>query len=440
MTHRLALPLLCSLTLLSAPAAAAPRKLDLAAVQRLARKHNPSFKLLTERVKQADLLIHRAWSTVLPRLSASAAVTRNSDEVEITMPLGAGPPRTITLQEGVNKRFGVTVSATLFNASAIPLINNAYDNLEATRLRSAHQRAELRLAVSQAYYQVRATRQLVRTANHNLATARRFQQEAQARRKLGSATSIDAMRARLRVLAATKALKDAEDGVKLARAGLATLMGVERDSFTLAAPPAAGAPGGDLATLTRRALKHRQDLRALRKDREVASRGPTAAFLGWAPVLDVTYSWRHDSAGGFSGSNNTWQLVFGARWSLLEGGQRVTAVRQQRSQLRVARSNVRARVLAVRQQTRQGRLRLHQAERNLRLAAQQVALAEKTYDAVTRQYRAGLVSSLEVVNAGTELERRRVARVVDRLQRDLARLDLRRALGGRVDTAEGRVL
>ena len=440
MTHRLAVSLLCWLALLAAPAAAAPRKLDLAAAQRLARKHNPSYKLLAERVKQADLLIHRAWSTVLPRLSASAAVTRNSDEVEITMPLGAGPPQTVTLQEGVNKRFGVTASATLFNASAIPLIKNAYDNLEATRLRSAHQRAELRLAVSRAYYQVHATRQLVRTAADNLAPAKRFQQEADARRKLGSATSIDAMRARLRVLAATRALRDAEDGAKLARAGLATLLGVERDSFTLAAPPVAASPGGDLATLTRRALKHRQDLQALRMDRKVASRGPTAAFLGWAPVLDVSYSWRYDSAGGFSGSNDTWQLVFGARWSLLEGGQRVTAVRQQRSRLRAARSTLRARELAVRQQIRQGSLRLRRAERNLRLAAQQVDLAEETHDAVTRQYRAGLVSSLEVVNAGTELERRRVARVVERLQRDLARLELRRALGDRVDTADDRVL
>ncbi len=413
---------------------------DFAVLQRQARAHNPSYKLLGERVRQANLLIHRAWSSVLPRVSANAAVTRNSDEVELTMPLGAGPPQTVTLLEGVNKRFGVTASATLFNASAIPLIKNAYDNLEATRLRSVHQRAELELAVARAFYQVRATRQLVRTARDNLTTARRFQQEADARRKLGSATSIDAMRARLRVLAATKALRDAEDGVKLAHAGLATLMGVERDAFTLADPPATASPGDDLTALTRRALRERQDLRALRLDRVVASRGPTAAFLGWAPVLDVTYSWRYDSAGGFSGSNSTWQLVFGARWSLLEGGQRVTAVRQQRSQLRAAHSTLRARVLVVRQQTRQGRLRLRKAERNLELAGQQAALAQKTYDAVSRQYRAGLVSSLEVVNAGTELERRRVARVVERLQRDLARLELRRAVGGRVDTAKARVL
>ncbi len=118
----------------------------------------------------------------------------------------------------------------------------------------------------------------------------------------------------------------------------------------------------------------------------------------------------------------------------------MTAVRQQRSQLRAAHSTLRARVLVVRQQTRQGRLRLRKAERNLELAGQQAALAQKTYDAVSRQYRAGLVSSLEVVNAGTELERRRVARVVERLQRDLARLELRRAVGGRVDTAKARVL
>ena len=49
---------------------------------------------------------------------------------------------------------------------------------------------------------------------------------------------------------------------------------------------------------------------------------------------------------------------------------------------------------------------------------------------VSKQYSAGLTSSLEVVNAGAELEARRVSRVVERLRRDLARLKLGRALGG----------
>ena len=430
--YLVSLALLCVVSVAASPGAvAAPRLLDLAQVHGLARAHNPNLKILAERVRQADLLINRAWSTVLPRLSASASVTRNSDEVTLSMPVGAGPPQSITIVEAWNKRFGLSASVALFNARAIPLIKNAHDNHQAARLSSAHQRAELLLVVSSTYYQVHAAKQLVRTAKENLATARRFEQEAAALRRVGSATSIDALRARLRVNAANKALADAEDGVKLARAALATLMGLRRDAFTLAAPPAAAPATGDLATLTRRALRSRRDLRALRLARRMAGRGRTEAWLGWVPVLDATYRWSYDSAGGFSGSNDSWQLIFGARWSLLEGGQRVAAIAERRSQLRVAQHELSARDLTIRRQVRQGQLQLSRAERNFRLAGRQLELARQTYDMVSKQYRAGVASSLEVVSAGTELERRRVSRVVGQLERDLARLRLRRALGHR---------
>jgi len=410
-------------------AAAASRHIDLAGAHRLARAKNPDLETLAERVRQADLLINRAWTVLLPNVTATAAITRNSDEVSFDLPAGAGPPVTLTIQESWNKRFGITASADLLNASAVPLIKNAYDNREATRLDSAHRRAGLLLSVSSAYYQVHAAGQLARMAREDLATARRFEQDAAALRKVGSATSLDTHRARLRMLAARKALDDAEDGVKLARAALARLLGLRGDAFTLAAPPAVEGPAEDLNALTRRALRDRDDLRSLRLSREMARRSKLATWLGWAPVLGVTYNWRYDTAGGFTGKNDTWQLIFGARWSLLEGGRRITALSQGASKERVAQNAVRARALAVRHEIRRQQLQLRKAERNLALSARQAELARQAYEMVTRRYRAGMASSLEVVDAGADLASRRIAQVVERLRRDLARLRLRRAVG-----------
>ena len=430
--------LLCAVLSVSAPATAnaaptptpAPRHLDLAQAHSLARANNPSSKTLSERVIQADLLINKAWSMLLPNLSASAAITRNSDEVVLSLPTGAGPPQSVTIQQEWNKRLGLTASVTLFNARSIPLIKNTYDNLKATRLTSRHQRDDLLLSVSSAYYQVHATVELVRTARENLSTASKFEQEAGALRKVGSATQIDTHRARLRVLSAKKALADAEDSVKFARAALATLLGLQADTFTLAPPPPVVAPVGGVEELTRQALRDRLDLRALWLGRRMAGRSRTENWLKYVPVLDVTYNWRYDTAGGFTGKKDTWQATFGARWSLLEGGQRVAAIFERASKHREAENTLRAKVLAVSQEIRQGKLALQKAERNLTLAAKQLELAAETYEMISRQYRAGLTSSLEVVNAGAELEARRTSRVVERLRRDLARLTLQRALGG----------
>jgi outer membrane protein TolC len=428
--------LLCVVLSVSAPAAVnaapvpTPRRIDLAQAHSLARANNPSSKTLSERVVQADLLINKAWSMLLPNLSASAGITRNSDEVVLSLPVGAGPPQSVTIQQEWNKRFGLTASVTLFNARSIPLIKNTYDNLKATRMTSRHQRDDLLLSVSSAFYQVHATVELVRTARENLTTASKFEQEATVLRKVGSATQIDTHRARLRVLSAKKVLADAEDSVKFARAALATLLGLEADTFTLAPPPPVVAPKGGVEELTRQALRDRLDLRALWLGRRMAGRSRTENWLKYVPVLDVTYNWRYDTAGGFTGKKDTWQATFGARWSLLEGGQRVAAVFERASKYREAENNLRAKVLAVSQEIRQGKLALQKAERNLTLAAEQLELAAQTYEMISRQYRAGLTSSLEVVNAGAELEARRTSRVVERLRRDLARLTLRRALGG----------
>ena len=426
-------PLLLILSVLVPSASvAAPKSepLDLTRAHSLARAHNPNMKTLAERVIQADLLINKAWSMILPSVSADAAITRNSQEVVLSMPVGAGPPMNMTIQEEWNKRFGITARMALFNARSIPLIKNAYDNRLAARFSSTHSRGDLLLAVSSAYYQVHATRQLVRTGQENLTTARRFQQGAPSLRKVGPATSIDTHRAEIRVLAAEKALSEAEDSVKLARSALATLLGLEQDGFTLADPPEAKRVDGDLDTLTRRALKERLDLKALGLARRMAARNRTESGLAWLPVFEMTYNWRYDSAGGFTGENDTWQFVFGARWSRLEGGKRVAAIYERRSKHREAENKLRQRVLDIRQEVRRGQLELRKTERNLSLAARQLKLAEQTYALISKQYRAGVTSSLEVVNAGAELESRRVSRVVERLRRDLARLKLTRALGG----------
>lgn len=408
-----------------------PARLDLARAHSLARAHNPTLKTLAERVVQADLLINRAWSIVLPNLSASAAITRNSDEVKLSLPTRTGVAQSLTIQESWNKRLGLTASVPIFNARSIPLIKNAYDNHHAAKMESDHRRADLLLVVSSMYYQVATARKLVRTAGDNLATARRFEQEATALQKVGSSTKTDTLRARLRVLSAQKRLADAQDSVKLARTALATIIGLKSERFTLAAPPAAIIPEGDLATLTRAALRDRMDLKALRLSHRMAGRDRLATLLQWAPALDVTYNWRYDSTAGFSGEHDAWQLTFGARWSLLEGGKRMVDVSRSKSRIRVAENDIRSKELAIREEVRQGQLELHQAQRNLRLAGQQVELAEQTYQMVSKQYRAGVVSSLEVVSAGTELETRRVSQIVQQLQQDLARLKLRRSMGGR---------
>ena len=70
-----------------------------------------------------------------------------------------------------------------------------------------------------------------------------------------------------------------------------------------------------------------------------------------------------------------------------------------------------------------------QRHRNVDLAEKQVALAEENHTLISRQYQVGIVSSLDVLDASTELATKRITQVLERLQYDIAVLKLRKAAG-----------
>jgi outer membrane protein TolC len=419
------------------------RKLTLARARAIAISRNPSVKNVDEEIYRATALIQRAWAIVLPRLKADASITRNSAEAVLDTnemaaglaqalgvtppPGGFGLPQTV-IQEKWAKTFGVSANLTLFTARAFPLIKNAYDNRALQRHRGRHTRHELLFAVARAFYQVRSARELVRVGQDNLVTSRQFLRQAEARKIVGRGTKIDVLRAEIQLVNAEKELENALDTLTLARTALGTLLDLG-EPFVVADPTSPTEPRGDLRQLTRTALGSRLDLKTLEAARHIARRDVQDTTLMWVPDLDVTYNWRWMSSEGFSGEQDTWQLIFGARWSLLEGGERIAEVRRKRSSLRTADNNIKDRMLAVKNEVKQSHTELARARRNVRVAEKQLQLAEENHRLVSKQYDVGIVTSLDLQSATNQLTRARIGQVIEKLAHEQAVLDLQRVTG-----------
>jgi heterocyst glycolipid deposition protein len=410
----------------------------LADAQQLAMEKNPQMDNLDELIRQADLGLRRAWTTLLPNVSARGSATRNQREIALefpdfsafdpTNPAAPLPTGETVLQEQWGQSFGLTANMVLFDPGSVTRIASARDTADRTRLTAHRRRNDLLHSVAVAYYQAQSMKEMVQVAGQNLELANALKQISVEREQGGLGSRVDVLRAEIQLARAGQELANARDATRLSLRALAQLMGHEGD-LIIAGTLHAAQVAGDLAELTKDALGERIELREAGLSEAVARRNEDADRLRWLPVFDVTYDWAWSSTEGFGGDHDQWMVIFGARWSLLEGGRRIVDLKTQRSRTRMARNDLTQLRIDIGAQVEQAYIQAKTRERNVEFADTQHALAQENLDLVDRQYRAGIATSLDAMNAATELRNQRVGRVLSRLQYDMALLGLGQAIG-----------
>ena len=400
--------------------------------QRMIVANNPTFRNVQETVVQANSMIQSAWSMLLPNLSAKGSIIRNQQEVTMSFPTdwSTMPPATteMVIQDLWAKSFGFSANITLLNPRAFPLIKLAYDINEQTKLRAMISKNDLLFAVTAAYYQIGSLKELMAVSQETLETAREFERNAQARVTVGQATRIDLLRAQLEVKRCEKDLGNVIDTHDMAKQSLAYLIGLEGE-FSTVDPTDISPVSEAVDTLKERAMKERLEVQEAALQEKIAQRSRRETQMKWLPTFDLTYNWNWNSAAGFSGQNDSWMLIFGAKWSLLEGGGRLAQLKERGSKIRMAQNSLAQLFLDIRKEVDQNYKQVKKQQRNVDLTAQQVLMAEENHRMVTRQYEVGMASSLDVLNATTTLSNTRNSEIIERLNLDIATLTLRKSVG-----------
>ena len=273
------------------------REVDLDTAHRMALAQNHDMKNIAETVKQAEILVYKAWTILMPNLIASGSVTVNEEEVTMQIPGSDGLPHTVTMQDKVQQQVGITANMALFNARSIPLILNAYDNRHMSRITGRHQRNELLFVVTAAYYTVESNKEALKVAEDDLITAQEFLKLAESRLAVGQGVRIDVLRAELEVVEAQKQVQNAQDALKLAKTSLAYLTGI-RGEFDIVPPESPEAVTGGLDELHQKAMRDRLDLKSVRIQKKMASRDKTETWTKWIPLFDVTLPMELELGGG----------------------------------------------------------------------------------------------------------------------------------------------
>ncbi len=414
---------------LNGPPAVKKRVITLGEAQELAVSRSFDAKMLKETLYQVDVSVRQAWSILLPNLSAQASITRNKEEVSVSLPTGAAtPPIEITIQDLWSKSVGFAAGMTLFNPQSIPIIKLAKDAAEKQRLSTEIARNEILFAVTSLYYQAYAAKDLIAVNEENLATAEEFLKHATYLKEGGQGTKIDTNRGEIQVLQAKQALDDALDIQKRLMIGLKYMIQTDED-FEIVGPKEVVYETQSLSELQNDALDKRIELEEASVQRRMADRARLQTVTQFLPMLDITYQWSWSSAGGFTGSNVNWMLIFGAKWLLFQGGYRIWEYKKNQSQARMADIQIEKIRLDLKQEVETKYLDVEKQRRNVEYADQQTLLSESNHDLISKQFDAGIITSLEVAAATSSLATAKQLRIYQRLLFDLAVLTLRKSAG-----------
>lgn len=413
----------------------APRVLTLAEAIDTALRQQPTLRQARASTEAASGRIEQARSGYLPQVGGTATYLRT------TANFAPRPGATPTLQSSQASwatrdffNFGVTASQLIYDFGQTTGRTRAAEaNRESARAGEQTTEAQVVLGVRRAYYQALAQEELVRVARENLENQQKHVGQIEGLVKAGMRPDIDLARVRTDRANARLLLINAENGVALAKATLAQVMGIGPVELTLQQEESPAIPGedGPAAPLLEAAVSTRPELASLQRARRAQEASIGALRGAYGPSLSATAN-ASEAGTGLDRLVPNWAVGAVLSWPFLQGG-------LTRGQLHEARANlagIDAQVDALRLQVQ---LDVQQAQLAVRGAKGAGAAAEEAITAAREQlrlaegrYTGGLGNVIELGDAQVAFANAAAQAVQARYNLATARAQLLTALGDRV--------
>ncbi len=287
------------------------------------------------------------------------------------------------------------------------------NQLEVERIMS-----ELRLNVTEAYYNLQQADEEVRIAKSSVESSQKSLADAQALERAGVGTRFDVIRAQVQLANSQQELNQAISQQQIARRQLARLLSLPQSLNIVAADPVA--PGEDWSLSLEESIvlayKNRAELEQQLVQRDISELQRRAALASLGPQVDLfgnyQYSWVNQSGDillSTSGDSTTRQgaLAFGARmrWNLYDGGAASARARQQKKNMEIAETRFANQRNQVRFEVEQAFFNLQSNRSNIETAQIALEQAKESLRLARLRFQAGVGTQTDVLTADTELTR-----------------------------------
>ena len=422
--------LLTAYCLLPTMVDAGEKNITLEEAYRMAVATHEAVRIAREDLFQAEKNVDKALSVILPTITAEGDYTRYSEEKR------AGG---FLIQPEDSTRFELKINQPLYSGGKEwSARRQAKMTVEEKKIGLEVSREKIILDTAKAYFGVLKAEKEVEIKEAALKRAKEIRDVASSRFRVGEVTKSVVLRAEAEVAGAEAELTKATRRLIDEKNVLKRLIGVQ-DDINLVEPPLKSPLDADVEGLVSRSLEVRRDYRQSIIFQEIASEGIRYAKGNFLPSLRVegVYSWRDQDPQTTFFQEETVYGTLTITFPLFEGGLR-------RAELAEARSRLRETELRRLNLKRDIEVEVKEAFNNMETVnaviesyKKQVSFAEENYNMVFKQFKYGLATNVDVIDADTTLisAQRELMNATYDLQ--IAMLELKKKVGILLDEVEG---
>lgn len=289
-------------------------------------------------------------------------------------------------------------------------------------------------AVARDYLSVLLARQMVDVYENSVGVAERMLDTAKKKRRAGTASDYEVLRAEVEVASTRAALIQERNRLRTAGVALLQTLGVNQESdVTLVGALVYRPATNDLSALLRDAMLHRPDLLQAEAAVKMAEENLKVVRSSYGPSADVFVSGRYANPDPNDRSNDSWNDDWGAgvsvSYALFDGLARKGRMAQAQSKLRQAKAKLLAAEEAARVELIRAVLDVENAEELYISQAKNIDLSKEALRMLENGFKVGKNTQIEVLDARSALTEA-VGQYYNAIYaHTVARLAVRRAAG-----------
>ncbi len=395
---KLTASVLAALLFAAAPAYLFAEEYSLDDLCRIALTRSEKLKAAEENLTISEIGKDKAFSYLLPRLTATGGLTQYSEK-KFTATGSILQPESAS-SWGVRVDETVSLSGRELTALGISRQNVTKSQYDLAAIREDY----LLRYVAAAYYNVLMARKDLEIADSNLERLMKYREAAEKRLRVGEVTKTALLRAEGELSGAKSDRLQAQNSLELATAVLASNVGI-KGPFTLREVPAAEGDVPVLTSFQEQAFAVRADLKSMEVQKQIAADQTKFTEGAFWPSVSVSgvYAWA-DQYPSTSSLNR--ESIYGGvalNFPFFEGGLRKAEVSEAKARERQAALFYEDTKKGIEIEVQTTYLDLVTQKGILRFLNDQLAFARDNYHAVARQFDFGLSNSLDVLDANTLL-------------------------------------
>jgi outer membrane protein len=388
-----------------------------------ALKNSEKIKYAQENIYIAQMGKSKAWSLLIPRVTAFGAYNNFTEEKYSPLAGVIQPKQSGTWGVRADQSFSLSVRE-------LDALKIAGQSISKSEYDLAAAKSDFVLAVASSYYDVLKAKKGLEIAAANVERLTQYRHSAERRVKVGEATKTALLRADGELSGARADYLRATNALYLTRAALVRITGVE-DTFRLKEEEILSAGLDPFENLRETAINLRAELKSYDMQTQMAEQQVKYARGAFWPSLGLYAIYNGADQNPVPASLIRESVLAGVSLSFpfFEGGLRVAELKEAKAKERQARLAYKDLKKDVDIELRAAYLDLETQKGALKFLEDQLVFAQDNYNAVLRQYENGLVMSLDVMDANALLlsSEKNVAEALYGYQ--LAHLKVRRSSG-----------